>query len=92
MAIEKLNYSFKKGCGKVMKEDYSKLQKKIMEFLGCKHRQHYYNKRRSYPNMPAHVKVGIEAIFLEFGINNPDDIWNITPISNENGNIKQTSH
>lgn len=80
MAIEKLNYAFKKGCGKVTKEEYPNLQRDLMSLLGIKTRQHYYTKRTVYPNMPAHVKSGIEEVFRKYGIDNPDDIWTITPI------------
>lgn len=78
MAIKK-NYSFLKGCGKVKKEDYPNLQKDLKELLGCKTRQHFYKKRKCFPDMPAHIKESIESIFAGYGVA-PEDIWTITDI------------
>lgn len=78
--MRKLNYSFKKGCGKVSQEDYMKLQDELFDVLGCKTKQHYYQKKAKIPNIPAHVKESIENVFKKYGINNPDDIWDITEV------------
>lgn len=85
MAV-RMNYSFLKGCLKVPKERYKEVQLKLQAFLGCKTPQHYYKKRKSFPDIPAHIKSGIENIFSEYGID-PADIWTITPIENEAGEI-----
>ncbi len=77
MAIRKVYYSFIKGMQKVSKEDYPLLQNEIYNFLGCSSLQEYYKKRKSYMNIPAHVKEGIESIFSKYNINNPEDIWDI---------------
>lgn len=81
----KMNYSFKKGCGKVSQENYSLIQNELMNFLGCKTSQYYYRKRKCFPNIPVHIKTGIEEIFKKYGITDPNDIWTITPAKNETG-------
>lgn len=75
---QKKNYSFLKGCGKVAAKDTLDLRKELVKVLGCKSVNHFYKKRKSYPNMPAHVKEEIETVFEKYGITNPDDIWDIT--------------
>lgn len=77
---QRMNYSFLKGCGKVCKEDYSKLNAELKKYLGCKTMPHYYLRRKRYIDMPSHVKNGIESIFAKYGITNPENIWDITPI------------
>lgn len=74
-----MNYSFLPGCGKVCKEDYSKLNNELKEFLGCKTRQHYYLRRKKFIDMPEHIKNDIEAIFSRYGIP-PDEVWTITEV------------
>lgn len=74
-----MNYSFLKGCGKVSKEDYAKLNNEIKEYLRCKHDQHYYLKRKRYIDMPEHVKKDIEEIFSRYGVE-AEDIWVITDV------------
>lgn len=77
---QKLNYSFFKGCGKVPKEDYATLNAELKEYLGCSTTQYYYLRRKKYIDMPAHIKSGIESIFAQYGIADPNEIWDITPI------------
>lgn len=79
-ARTKKNYSFLRGCNKVSREDYPKIQQELKEYLGCATMQYYYHKRKNYPDMPVHVKEDIEAIFSKYGVNKPDDIWEITEI------------
>lgn len=76
---QKMNYSFLKGCGKVCKEDYSKLNAELKEYLGCKTLTHYYLKRKRFIDMPVHIKEGIENIFFKYNVPS-DDIWTITSI------------
>jgi len=78
MVIKKVTYSFKKGCHKVSKESYMELQKTLMECMGCSTTQQYYQKRKGITNIPVNVKQAIEGVFADFGIDNPDDIWDIT--------------
>lgn len=77
MAIKNLSYSFLKGLQKVTKEDYPIIQNQLYNFLGCSSQPEYYRKRKSYVNIPAHIKEGVEAIFLKYGIN-PEEVWEIT--------------
>lgn len=79
-----MNYSFVKGCVKVSKENYRQLNDELKNFLGCKTLQYYYVKRKRYVDMPEHVKKGIEQIFSKYGVSNPEDIWDITPVQNGN--------
>ena len=88
MATIRKNYSFLPGCGKVSKEEYSKLQSELRELLGCKTRQHYYRKRKYYPDMPCHVMEAIEAIFKKYGVA-PEDIWTITDIDGDDSQVNQ---
>lgn len=81
MAI-RMNYSFIKGCGKVCKEDYSKLNTELKEYLGCKTMTHYYLKRKRFIDMPVHIKEGIEAIFSKYNVS-PEEIWEITPVAEQ---------
>ncbi|WP_446788225.1 hypothetical protein [Macellibacteroides fermentans] len=80
MAIQKLNYSFKKGCGKVAKDSYMTLQEELMKTLGCSTTQQYYQKRKGIVNIPVNVKEAIEAVFVKYDIDNPDEIWEITVV------------
>jgi len=66
-----------RGLQKVTKKEYPIIQNRLYNFLGCSSQPDYYRKRKSYVNIPAHVKEGIECIFLEYGIN-PDEVWEIT--------------
>ncbi|SHF53395.1 hypothetical protein SAMN05444362_107150 [Dysgonomonas macrotermitis] len=76
MAIDKKYYSFMPGLDRIAKSEYNKIQAEIIRFLGCS-KQDYYRKRTCYPNIPAHIKEGIEAIFRQFDINAPDQVWEI---------------
>ena len=51
MAVKNLNYSFLKGIRKVKYEDYMPLQNELIEALGIKTKQHYYQKRKRIPNI-----------------------------------------
>lgn len=77
MAITKVCYSFVKGTQKVTREDYPILQDRLYKLMGCSSLQEYYRKRKSYTNIPAHIKEGIESVFADFGITNTDEIWDI---------------
>ncbi len=78
---KKFNYSFEKGCGKVAKENYRQLNQELKQFLGCSTTQYYYRRRKRSIDIPAHVKEGVERIFSRYGITNPEDIWEITPLN-----------
>ena len=75
--VRKVHYSFKKGCGKLPKEKYREVTVRLMVACGCNTSQAYYNKRKDFVNIPAHVKEEIEQIFFIQGITDPDDIWDI---------------
>ncbi len=77
MAVKKIYYSFLKGTQKVSKESYMELQASLMNVLGCSTKQHYYQKRKCIPNIPAHVKEDVEKVFNSYGIDDPNDIWDI---------------
>ena len=77
MAVKNLFYSFLPGTGKVAKQDYSNLQDRLYEAMGCSSLPEYYRKRKRYMNIPAHLKQSIEDVFNEFGVDSTD-IWNIT--------------
>lgn len=76
MAIKKMRYSFLKGMQKVTREEFKPLQDKLYNIMGCSSWQEYYRKRKSYSNIPAHIKESIDKAFEECGIS-PDDIWDI---------------
>lgn len=78
MAIQNLNYSFLKGTQKVKYEDYMSLQNDLMEALGTKSKQHYYQKRKRIQNIPVQEKDVIEKVFVKYGITDPEEIWEIT--------------
>lgn len=80
---KRLSYSFKKGCGKVSKENFRQLNQELREYLGCKTLPYYYRKRNQIVDIPAHVKTGIEDIFRRYDITDPDEIWTITELSDE---------
>lgn len=82
--MQRMNYSFLKGCVKVSKENYRSLNNELRNFLGCKTLQYYYVKRKRYVDMPEHVKKGIENIFAKYGVEDPAEIWDIRPVSDGN--------
>ena len=75
--VRKVHYSFKKGCSKIPKGKFQEANVKLMEACGCSTLQAYYNKRKDYVNIPAHVKEEVEYIFSKYGILDPDEIWEI---------------
>lgn len=88
MATKRKNYSFLPGCGKVSKEDYPKLQEELRTLLGCKTRQHFYKKRKHFPDMPFHVMHDIESIFEKYGVA-AEDVWEITDMDGDNSELNQ---
>lgn len=80
MAIKSLNYSFLKGTQKVKYEDYMSLQNDLMKALGIKSKQHYYQKRKRIQNIPVQEKDVVEKVFAKYGITDPQEIWDITPV------------
>ncbi|WP_337941454.1 hypothetical protein [Parabacteroides sp.] len=83
MAVKNLNYSFLKGTRKVKYEDYKSLQNDLMNALGTKSKQHYYQKRKRIQNIPAQEKEAVEDVFKRYGITDPKEIWDITEVNDE---------
>nr|DAT24432.1 MAG TPA: hypothetical protein [Caudoviricetes sp.] len=83
MAVKNLNYSFGKGTRRVKYEDYKPLQDDLMKALGTKSKQHYYQKRKRIQNIPAQEKEAVEEVFSKYGITDPNEIWDITEVSDE---------
>ena len=83
MAVKNLNYSFLKGIRKVKYEDYMPLQNELIEALGIKTKQHYYQKRKRFPNISVQEKEAVEQVFSKYGITDPNEIWDITEVKNE---------
>ena len=77
MAVKNLNYSFLKGIRKVKYEDYMPLQNELIEALGIKTKQHYYQKRKRIPNISVQEKEAVEQVFSKYGITDPNEIWDI---------------
>ena len=72
MAVKNLNYSFLKGIRKVKYEDYMPLQNELIEALGIKTKQHYYQKRKRIPNISVQEKEAVEQVFSKYGITDPN--------------------
>lgn len=76
MAKRIIHYSFKKAFNCVTLADSKAIKAKIMEILGDVTVARFYQVRRDYPNIPAHIKQEIEEIFLRYGVSE-SEIWDI---------------
>lgn len=71
-----IHYSFKKAFNCVTLADSKAIKAEIMEILGDVTAARFYQVRRDYPNIPAHIKQEIEEIFLKYGVSE-SEIWDI---------------
>lgn len=71
-----IHYSFKKAFNCVTLADSKAIKAEIMEILGDVTAARFYQVRRDYPNIPAHIKQEIEEIFLRYGVSE-SEIWDI---------------
>lgn len=71
-----IHYSFKKAFNCVTLADSKAIKAEIMEILGDVTVARFYQVRRDYPNIPAHIKQEIEEIFLRYGVSK-SEIWDI---------------
>ena len=76
MAKRIIHYSFKKAFNCVTLADSKAIKAEIMEILGDVTVARFYQVRRDYPNIPAHIKQEIEEIFLRYGVSK-SEIWDI---------------
>lgn len=76
MAKRIIHYSFKKAFNCVTLADSKTIKAEIMEILGDVTVARFYQVRRDYPNIPAHIKQEIEEIFLRYGVSE-SEIWDI---------------
>lgn len=76
MAKRIIHYSFKKAFNCVTLADIKAIKAEIMEILGDVTIARFYQVRRDYPNIPAHIKQEIEEIFLKYGVSE-SEIWDI---------------
>lgn len=76
MAKRIIHYSFKKAFNYVTLADSKAIKAEIMEILGDVTVARFYQVRRDYPNIPAHIKQEIEDIFLKYGVSK-SGIWDI---------------
>lgn len=77
MAILKLDYSCKDAFALLTVRDAKEAREKLMEIYGCNTKQQFYQRRKRYTNIPAHVKEQVEQMFQEYGIQK-SDVWKIT--------------
>lgn len=76
MAKRIIHYSFKKAFNGVTLADSKAIKAEIIEILGDVTVARFYQVRRDYPNIPAHIKQEIEEIFLRYGVSE-SEIWDI---------------
>ena len=76
MAKRIIHYSFKKAFNCVTLADSKAIKAEIIEILGDVTVARFYQVRRDYPNIPAHIKQEIEEIFLRYGVSE-SEIWDI---------------
>lgn len=76
MAKRIIHYSFKKAFNCVTLADSKAIKAEIMEILGDVTIARFYQVRRDYPNIPAHIKQEIEEIFLRYGVSE-SEIWDM---------------
>lgn len=76
MAKRIIHYSFKKAFNCVTLTDSKAIKAEIIEILGDVTVARFYQVRRDYPNIPAHIKQEIEEIFLRYGVSE-SEIWDI---------------
>ncbi|MCQ2189665.1 MAG: hypothetical protein MJZ00_07120 [Paludibacteraceae bacterium] len=77
MAIEKIDYSCKDAFTLLTIKDAKEARKKLMVIYGCTTLQQFYQRRKKYTNIPAHIKDKVEEMFNSYGV--PKNlVWKIT--------------
>ena len=77
MAILKLDYSCKEAFALLTVRDAREARQRLMEIFGCNTKQQFYQRRKRYTNIPAHIKEEVERMFQEYGLRK-EQIWKIT--------------
>ncbi|MBR4593975.1 MAG: hypothetical protein IKO33_05270 [Bacteroidaceae bacterium] len=80
--MKTVHYSCRSGIDMVPKKDQDELRRRLMEAFGNPSYAGYYNKTADYKNIPYHVKLDIDNIFRDFGVD-PEKAWNIWETNEE---------
>lgn len=65
--VKKVHYSVKKACEQVPYRDYAHVNSVLMEIFGCSTKQYFYEKRKDFVNMPAHIIEKVKNLFIGLG-------------------------
>lgn len=75
--VKKVHYSVKKACEEVPHKDYARVNAALMEIFGCSTKQYFYEKRKDFVNMPAHIIDKVKSLFTSLGFKEENifEIW-----------------